>query len=186
MSPAGILKRQTAARGVQLSVFPSDLGWFGIVGSDRSVTALTFGHRRPKEVHARLQARDVIAPHDSPRDWWPELQRRLQDYAGGAPDDFADVEVDAGSLTRFQAKVLASLRSVGYSETITYGELADRAGSPRAARAVGRVMATNSIPIIIPCHRVVASGGRIGGYSAPSGLTMKQRLLSLEGVDQFE
>ena len=177
--------RQSTGPDSQLSVFPSQLGWFGLVGKQRTVTALTFGHRHSAEVHARLQARGVIAGSDSAREWWPEMQARLQDYAAGAPDDFADVQVDCGSSTRFQAAVVLALRTVGYGETISYGDLAERAHAPRAARAVGRVMASNSIPIIIPCHRVIASGGRLGGYSAPSGLTMKQRLLTLEGAGEF-
>jgi methylated-DNA-[protein]-cysteine S-methyltransferase len=78
--------------------------------------------------------------------------------------------------------VLQTLRrEVGWGETVTYGELAEMAGRPRAARFVGNVMARNPIPILIPCHRVVAAGGRLGGYGA-TGTDTKRWLLEREGV----
>jgi len=93
-----------------------------------------------------------------------------------------DVLVVDHRTTSFQRNVIVAVRQLEYGETASYGDLAMRAGSPRAARAVGQVMATNRVPIIIPCHRVIASGGQLGGYSAPSGLEMKRQLLALEGV----
>ncbi len=78
------------------------------------------------------------------------------------------------------------LRQVGYGETVSYGELAERSGSPRAARAVGTVMATNRIPLILPCHRVLGSAGRIGGFSAPQGIDLKRRMLDLEGRESLK
>lgn len=168
----------------RVSLFPSDLGWFGLVGRAGRLSSLTFGHRTPHEVHERLRADGSISPQDlaHPIDWCPDLKRRLQAYASGEPDDFADVLVNAKRTTSFQNNVVQAVRAVRYGETVSYGELAERAGAPRAARAVGRVMATNPLPIIIPCHRVVGSGGRLGGYSAPSGLTMKRTLLQLEAA----
>ncbi len=73
-------------------------------------------------------------------------------------------------------------REVGWGETVSYGELAEMAGRPRAARAVGNAMSRNPVPIVVPCHRVVAAGGRIGGYG-PSGVPTKRFLLALEGVE---
>ena len=96
------------------------------------------------------------------------------------PDDFADVEVDYQTRSAFRRHVLEFCRQIPSGETITYAELARRAGSPGAARAAGQVMANNLVPIIIPCHRVVGSGGALGGYSAPGGLATKRRLLALE------
>ena len=83
-------------------------------------------------------------------------------------------------LTAFQESVVLAIRAVGYGQTVSYGELAELAGYPRAARAVGTVMSTNPFPILIPCHRVVASGGKLGGYSAPQGLSLKESLLAME------
>jgi methylated-DNA-[protein]-cysteine S-methyltransferase len=76
--------------------------------------------------------------------------------------------------------VLRALARVSYGRTVTYGELAARVGQPRGARAVGQAMARNPVPLVIPCHRVVASGGGLGGYGG--GLALKRRLLDLEGA----
>jgi methylated-DNA-[protein]-cysteine S-methyltransferase len=116
------------------------------------------------------------------RDWHPALRRRLEAFATGEPCDFDDVELALPSLTPFQQRVIAETRGVGYGQTLTYGELAARAGAPRAARAVGTVMSSNRLPILIPCHRIVASGGGLGGYSAPQGIDLKRRLLNLEAA----
>jgi methylated-DNA-[protein]-cysteine S-methyltransferase len=78
--------------------------------------------------------------------------------------------------------VLQLARKIGYGRTVAYGELAARAGNSRAARAIGAVMASNPLPIIVPCHRVVASGGAIGGFSAPHGIELKKRLLEMEAT----
>jgi methylated-DNA-[protein]-cysteine S-methyltransferase len=72
------------------------------------------------------------------------------------------------------------LRRIGYAKSISYGELASLAGAPGAARAVGNIMAKNPLPLVIPCHRVLAAGGRIGGFSAPAGTEMKRHLLRME------
>jgi methylated-DNA-[protein]-cysteine S-methyltransferase len=99
---------------------------------------------------------------------------------GGEAADLSSVPVDLAGVPPFERRVYALLRTVGPGATITYGELAERAGSPGAARAVGTAMARNPIPVIIPCHRVLAGGGRSGGFSAPGGVTTKFRLLQIE------
>jgi methylated-DNA-[protein]-cysteine S-methyltransferase len=93
--------------------------------------------------------------------------------------------LDLTELTDFQRRVSLACRQIAWGNTCTYGELATRIGSPRAARAVGSVMARNRLPIVIPCHRVLGTAGRLGGYSAPGGLDTKRRLLQLEGIRVF-
>jgi methylated-DNA-[protein]-cysteine S-methyltransferase len=88
--------------------------------------------------------------------------------------------VDLSGLPPFTRRVLETLQTVPYGATITYGELAARVGNPGAARAVGRAMATNPLPIIIPCHRVIAVGGKLCGYSGGGGVNTKQWLLAFE------
>ena len=90
------------------------------------------------------------------------------------------VPVDLSNSPPFTAKVYRALREVPPGSTITYGELARRAGSPRAARAVGRAMATNPLAPFVPCHRVLGSGGALTGFSAPGGIDFKGRLLAAE------
>ena len=91
--------------------------------------------------------------------------------------------LDLEGRNAFSRTIYDLLRTVGWGQTTTYGELARRAGRrPEAARAVGQAMGSNRIPVIIPCHRVLASGQKIGGFSAPGGTLTKERLLALEGV----
>lgn len=166
------------AQAVQ--TFATELGWMALAGSGDVLGRLTFGHDSPAAAWAALGP--DVAEYE-PRAWNPELARRLKRYAAGARDDFRDVALALGSQSEFQRRVIAECRRIAYGRTLSYAELADRAGRPRAARAVGNCMRTNRVPLVIPCHRVVGSSGSLGGYSAPDGLDMKRRLLELEGHD---
>ena len=101
----------------------------------------------------------------------------------GERTDFSGVPLDLGETGAFFARIYEALRRVGWGRTTTYGALAKEVGAPpEAARDVGEAMARNPAPLIIPCHRVLAAGGRIGGFSAPGGAATKIRMLELEGV----
>lgn len=160
-----------------VSIFQTELGWFALFGCDGCVERLLIGHPSRREVQASCMARGLETDNES--DWFPELRARLQRYAEGEPEDFNDVPVRNAAETPFQRRVLRTLQRVRFGETVTYGELAARSGSAGAARAVGRVMARNRVPIVFPCHRVVAASG-VGGFSAPQGISLKQRMLELE------
>jgi methylated-DNA-[protein]-cysteine S-methyltransferase len=110
----------------------------------------------------------------------PELARRIAAYFEGERVAFDDVEVDLEWATPLQRAIGEALRGVPYAETVTYGELAALAGRPQAPRAGGSFCAHNRLPLIFPCHRVVAAGG-IGGYGS-LGVEYKRRLLELEGA----
>ena len=114
--------------------------------------------------------------------WDRHLVARLQAYASGARDDFCDVPVELGPLTEFQRRVVQHCRRIPPGKTLSYGQLAAKAGFAGAARAVGNCLAANRIPLVIPCHRVIAAGGGLGGYSAAGGIRLKRRLLDLEAV----
>ena len=109
----------------------------------------------------------------------PQLQRQIQLYFDGQPTDFR-IRLDLSDRTLFHQTVLRACATIPYGETLTYGQLAELAGHPGAARAVGSVMAGNLIPLIIPCHRVIAAAGRPSGFSAPGGAHTRKRLLQLE------
>ena len=110
--------------------------------------------------------------------------RLLADYLTGAPVDFAVLPLDDSALSPADRAIYAALRRVPAGETLTYGQLARRAGlGAGAARAVGVAMAKNPWPVVVPCHRVMAADGALHGFSAPGGLATKRRLLRLEGVD---
>jgi methylated-DNA-[protein]-cysteine S-methyltransferase len=108
----------------------------------------------------------------------PELVRRVARYFTGTEVSFADIELDLNWCTPFQRSVAERLRAVPYGETVTYGELAALAGHPNAQRAAGTFCAHNRLPLILPCHRVVAAGG-LGSYGS-LGTSYKRRLLELE------
>ncbi len=105
-------------------------------------------------------------------------------YFAGEPTDFAHLTLDLGDQDPFFAQVYAAARQVGWGRTTTYGALARALGAgPEAARDVGQAMARNPVPLIIPCHRVLAAGGKVGGFSAPGGAAAKRRMLALEGAE---
>ncbi|MEZ6184268.1 MAG: methylated-DNA--[protein]-cysteine S-methyltransferase [Planctomycetota bacterium] len=122
-----------------------------------------------------------VPPGDEAPAWVGDLARRVRAHlAGEALDAFLDVAVDDSDWTPFDRKVFGALRQVGPGQRVTYGELARRAGSPGAARAVGGTLGRNPVPLIVPCHRVVRSDGTLGGFSAAGGPPTKARLLELE------
>jgi methylated-DNA-[protein]-cysteine S-methyltransferase len=109
------------------------------------------------------------------------VRRELAEYLGGRRTAFS-VPVDLRHVTPFQRQVLEAARRVPRGSVATYGELGRRIGRPRAARAVGQALGSNPVPIVVPCHRVLASDGSLGGYSGRGGLRTKRRLLALEGA----
>ena len=107
---------------------------------------------------------------------------RIVAVLNGMPDDLADVLIDLAGVPAFDRRVYAVARSILPGATLTYGEVALRLGEPHAARAVGQALGANPFPIVVPCHRVLAAGGKAGGFSAPGGLRTKLRLLQIEGA----
>lgn len=108
-----------------------------------------------------------------------KARQQLDDFFRGRRRQF-DLPLDLAQLSFFTAKVLRILAQVPYGTTLTYGELATLTGSPQAARAVGRAMAVNPFPIVIPCHRVIGAGGKMTGYSGAEGVVTKEWLLRFE------
>lgn len=176
---AALLPPASVTASASWSLFEAPIGWIGLCGSSAGVSRTLIGYASPGALVQRIEELDD-APQEE--DWQPELRERLVRYLSGSPDDFSDVRVAARWTTPFQQQVVAQLRRVPYGETVSYRELAERAGRPKAARAVGQVMATNPVPLLVPCHRVLASGGRMGGFSAPTGLELKLKLLEMEAA----
>lgn len=124
-----------------------------------------------------------MAPEFVPSEITVHAARLLERYYAGERIDFADIPVSLDDLPPFRRKVLEASRTLGFGEICSYGQLAEMCGSPRAARAVGGALAANPLPIIIPCHRIMAADGRLTGYSAPGGEKTKMALLKMEGVE---
>ena len=138
--------------------------WRGVVGP--------YGLRRLDP------ADEVPAPHGSRDDEHPAA-RELRAYFAGTLRTFR-TPVDLTGTTAFRRRVLAELVRIPYGETRTYGEIAVRVGSPRGARAIGQAVGSNPVPIVVPCHRVLAAHAKLGGFS--SGLQVKRALLQVESV----
>jgi methylated-DNA-[protein]-cysteine S-methyltransferase len=119
-------------------------------------------------------------PNGIERDVAPDaLIDAIQAYFDGQPVTF-DVTLDLDDRPPFQQRVLRACARIPYGQRRTYADLARTVGSPRAARAVGQAMARNPVPLIVPCHRVIASNGALGGFSAAQGVAMKERMLAME------
>ena len=167
---------------------PSPFGHFAVAVAGNSVVGVSIGHGAGPQAAARL-ARVLGEPLDAAKSSDDRADQRLAvdvvdrlgRYFKGKPVTLDDIPVSLDHLSTFQKRVATACRAIPYGATLSYGELAAAAGSPGAARAVGQVMASNRAPLLVPCHRVLAAGGKLGGFSAPQGLTLKRRLLALEG-----
>lgn len=161
-------------------VFETRGGWIAMAAKDGKLTHSTLPKQSRENALDALDAgldgsfvEDIAA--------FGDLPGRLIRYFEGEQVDFSDVIIDTGERGQFHAKALKAALKIPYGTLVSYRELAAMAGRERASRAAGSAMAGNTIPIIVPCHRVVASGGRIGGFS--SGLEWKRELLKIEGVE---
>ncbi|MBT1071490.1 methylated-DNA--[protein]-cysteine S-methyltransferase [Pelotalea chapellei] len=112
-----------------------------------------------------------------------QVAKMLRLYFMGQQQPFESVPVDLTGLPPFRMRILTLIRTIPYGETRSYKDVSLLAGLPHAARAVGGAMASNPVPIIIPCHRVVAANGLLTGYTAPGGLKLKKNILRAEGVE---
>jgi methylated-DNA-[protein]-cysteine S-methyltransferase len=165
------------------SLFETPLGTFAAAWSDTGLTRVRLPARDEDELVASL-ARDLggAVPEAPPPS---QVSRDLEAIAGwlaGLRPDLRKVSLDFAGVSPFHRLVYQAARELGRGEVVSYGELAALAGSPRAARAVGQAMARNRWAIVVPCHRVVASGGKPGGFNCHGGLDLKAQLLALEGA----
>lgn len=157
-------------------VWKTRFGVMGVVENDAGLVEVRVGEPTVESLRESLLARYTGARIGS----GSSVTELLDQYCNGRVVSFSDVALVERPMGDFHRRVLIACRQIEYGVTISYGELASRAGRPGAARAVGTAMAHNPWPIVVPCHRVLRSGGALGGYSAPAGLALKQALLDLE------
>lgn len=163
---------------LQYVVFKTSWGFFGLAGTGRGLVRTALPMRNRGDAEKQLLRGLSEAHCDS--GYLGSLQQQIRAYFEGAPVDFSGVAVVLEGFSPFAGSVLRTCRRVTYGQTISYGELAEKAGRAGAARAVGRIMAQNRLPLIIPCHRVIRADGRFGGFSAQGGVKLKEKLLRLE------
>jgi methylated-DNA-[protein]-cysteine S-methyltransferase len=172
--------RQTAHRYL---IFETASGFCGIAWNNVGITRFQLPTRSAAAAERILLRRVPGAEPGVPISEVAEAVAAVKRYFEGEETDFSGFKLDLGVQDPFFKRIYAAARRVGWGQTTTYGTLANELGAgPEAARDVGQAMAKNPVALIIPCHRVLAAGGKIGGFSAPGGSAAKIRMLELEGV----
>jgi methylated-DNA-[protein]-cysteine S-methyltransferase len=164
------------------AIFDTAIGSCGIVWSACGVAGVQIHDGSERATRARLLRRFAGAQEALPP---AEVQQAINGITAllrGEKRDLKEVTIDTGDLPEFNRKVYDIARSIPPGSTLTYGEIAERLGDKLLARDVGQALGQNPIPLIIPCHRVLAAGGKTGGFSAPGGVVSKLRLLTIEGA----
>src|SRR5262252_1278565 len=166
-------------------IFETAGGFCGIAWNSAGITRFQLP-TKSAEAAERLLLRRLrgAEPGGAPTPQVVEAVAAAKRYFAGEPTDFSSFRLDLADQDAFFKQIYAAARQVGWGRTTTYGTLAKELGvGPEAARDVGQAMAKNPVPLIIPCHRVLAAGGKLGGFSAPGGSSTKIWMLELEGVD---
>jgi methylated-DNA-[protein]-cysteine S-methyltransferase len=164
-------------------IFETTSGFCGIAWNSVGITCLRLPTKSAAAAERLLLRRAQGAEPGAPTPAVVEAVAAVKRYFAGVETDFSGFRLDLGEQEAFFERIYAAARRVGWGHTTTYGALTKELGAgPEAARDVGQAMARNPVPLIIPCHRVLAAGGKIGGFSAPGGSATKIRMLELEGV----
>lgn len=166
---------------MQTAIFDTELGVFGIGWTDAGIARVQLPGLDDAALLARVERDGAVA--GAPNAAVAAVIALVRDYAAGEAVDFRAVPLDLSGVAEFHRRAYALLLQIGWGETTTYGALARQLGDVGLSRAVGQAMGANPIPLIIPCHRVLASDGKPGGFSAPGGAVSKVRMLALEGVE---
>jgi methylated-DNA-[protein]-cysteine S-methyltransferase len=163
------------AKILTYTVFQTNQGWMGLLASQTGIVAVTLPQT------TRRQALDLLGEQAKQADFSPDklnsLTQRFQDYYSGKKISFPDA-LDFSGATGFQKQVWQAAQLIPHGETRSYGWIAKQIGKPKAARAVGQALGKNPFLIVVPCHRVIAGDGTLGGFGC--GLPAKQKLLKLE------
>lgn len=168
----------------RFTLFETELGWCALAWSRRGVAGVQLPEASAAATRARLLERFAEACEAAPP---PEIRLAVEGISAlfrGEARDLAAIPLDLERVPPFHARVYALARTIAPGQTLSYGEVAARLDKPKAARAVGQAMARNPVPILVPCHRVLAADGKMCGFSAPGGVATKRRLLALEGAPQ--
>jgi methylated-DNA-[protein]-cysteine S-methyltransferase len=168
----------------QHHLFDTPIGVCGVAWNTRGLCAVQLPEKDPATTERRLAKKSGSTGLGEPPPAVQALVADIQNYLGGERVDFSGVAVDLSGIDDLRCRIYQALRGIDFGRTTTYGELARATGSTdwEGARDVGLAMGSNRIPIVIPCHRVLAAGGKLGGFSAYGGAKTKQKLLALEGV----
>jgi methylated-DNA-[protein]-cysteine S-methyltransferase len=174
-----VLKAKKMQKTMKYTIFKTKWGYFGLASTDNGLlrSCLPLAEREK----AKSQLLQNLPDPQYDKALFKSAQEQITAYFEGACINFsAGFPIVLSGFSSFAGLVLTACRGIEFGRIVTYGRLADMAGRPGAARAVGGVMAKNPLPLIIPCHRVICANGKIGGFSAMGGVTLKKGLLQLE------
>jgi methylated-DNA-[protein]-cysteine S-methyltransferase len=164
------------------ALFDTTIGRCGIAWGECGVSGVQLPEAGAAETRARMLHRFPAAGEAAPP---PEAQHAIDDIVAllrGEASDFSSVVLDMNGVPEFHRRVYDAARTIPPGKTLSYGDIARRVGVPGAARAVGQALGRNPFPIVVPCHRVLAAGGKIGGFSAQGGVMTKRLMLAIEGA----
>jgi O-6-methylguanine DNA methyltransferase len=168
-------------RKLAYALFDTALGRCAIAWSLRGIVRLQFPDASDTTAVRRLARGDELVSTEPP----PIIARAIDEirrHLGGDPQTFRDLPLDWSGVADFHRRVYRAACAIPAGRTASYGELASRIGAPGAARAVGQALGKNPLPIVVPCHRVLAANGKMGGFSAYGGVATKRRILAVEGL----
>jgi methylated-DNA-[protein]-cysteine S-methyltransferase len=169
--------------GYGFTLFDTAIGHCGIAWSERGVVGLQLPEAGEPETRARMLHRFPAAAENATS---PEVQRAIDGIVAllcGEASDLSDIALDMDGVPAFHRRVYEVARAIPPGKTLSYGDIAARLDARGAARAVGQALGRNPFPIVVPCHRVLAAGGKIGGFSAQGGVATKLSMLAIEGVE---
>jgi methylated-DNA-[protein]-cysteine S-methyltransferase len=178
-----VLKAKKMQKPMKYTIFKTKWGYFGLAATDNGLlrTCLPLAEREK----AKSQLLQNLPDPQYDKALFKTAQEQITAYFEGNCIDFGGIPVVLDGLGLFTRRVLTACRDIEFGQTVSYGRLAEMAGKPGAARAVGGALAKNPLPLIIPCHRVVCANGKIGGFSTIGAVNLKKRMLKLEGADLF-
>lgn len=163
-------------------LFKTEVGYISIIYKDKKVVGVQIAGKNAVsakvDIEQRWKSLDIVKP---PK-WIEDLSKKIEKHLSGDKQTFENVPLDLEGMTPFRKKVYQNAMKIKPGFVITYGQLAAKSGSPGAARAVGSAMARNPFLILMPCHRVVGSNGKMHGFSAIGGIKTKEKLLKIEGA----
>jgi methylated-DNA-[protein]-cysteine S-methyltransferase len=163
------------------TLFDTAIGECGVAWSDRGLVGVQLPEASEAETRERMLQRFPAAAEIAPPH---KVQLAIDNIVAllcGEPSDLSAIELDMEDVAAFHRRVYEVARAIPPGSTLAYGDVAMRIGAPGAARAVGQALGHNPFPIVVPCHRVVAARGKIGGFSAHGGTATKRRMLAIEG-----
>jgi methylated-DNA-[protein]-cysteine S-methyltransferase len=186
VAPQPSMKRQPPQLSDEYyALFETSIGSCALSWNEEGVSGVWFPEASNAHTRERIWSEHPGIREAVPEGWAQTAIEKIRRLLEGHAPDLSNIPLDLRKVPPFHRKVYAAARRIPPGKTMSYAELAEAAGSPRGSRAVGQAMARNPFPILVPCHRVLASRGKLGGFSGAGGLDTKRLLLSIEQSELF-